>query len=74
MGIENQLSTGSPCRCIDMLLNFTNDEPRSLGLERHICRLTLHCKDLVRLKVVFPFSALTVQIFDILKPLISDAT
>jgi hypothetical protein len=34
-----------------MLLNLTNDETRSLGLERHICRLTLHYKDLLHLKV-----------------------
>ena len=50
-----------------MLLNFTNNESRTLGLERHICRLTLHYKELEHLKVVCPFSALKIQITEMLK-------
>ena len=65
--LENALSTCCPCRRIEMLLNFTSDESRSLGLERHICKLTLHYKDLVHLKVACPFSALKIQITEMLK-------
>ena len=38
-------------RCVELLVSLSNEEVEELGLQDHVCRLSLHMKCLAALKV-----------------------
>jgi hypothetical protein len=45
------LSIDHLCRCVDLLVKLVGEDTMALGLQEHICRVSLHMRSLASLKV-----------------------